>query len=45
MKELMENYINTYIKPTDKWYLDLLVKRLSYIEWMAMEMGWSWLYY
>ena len=32
MKELIENYINTYIKPIGRWYLDLLVKRLCYVE-------------
>ena len=43
MKELKENYISTYIKPIGRWYLDLPVKRLYYIEWMAVGMGWSWL--
>ena len=28
MKELIENFIDTYITPIVRWYLDLLVKRL-----------------
>ena len=45
MKEFIENFIDTYIKPIGRWYLDLVVKRLYYNEWMAVGIGWSWLCY
>ena len=46
MEELIENYTSNQLhsrKPVGRWYLDLLVKRLYYIEWMAVMMGWIWL--
>ena len=55
MKELIESYINTYIKPISRRYQNLLVKRLCYIGWMAadislswlelLELDWNWSYY